>query len=405
MLRGLHRYPNIRHLVIHGEDPRAIGEALLALWQHGFDTDGRISGPRGRLSPELDEAAVDALRSYVQLWDWRGRSSAELAAGLQDLPALPTEREPHALPNPVIPERTVFTSRQTTYPMFSSDAGDSWLQLLNLAFAVGTEKQTPDGERIAEALNAVVTIETPELEDGEHEKKEDIFPTFLDFNQEDFDRLDPLAYQERLHDWNGIDQQQAVCDRFHESLDTRLGTMLFLEPSDDASEGIALDLISVTFNAVDRKLFGSFVLRSADLYTDWPLAAMALLRLQCQMAERLDLDVGSVTFIIHSAYLYERDWERSLQTLKENFKRPLPLHVDPSGLFLFGNDEGEARAMLLDHDASTIFWEGAFGDPEDLSWYIVDTMPWLHPQHIRYVGQECAALMRAMKEGEDYLQG
>jgi hypothetical protein len=61
--------------------------------------------------------------------------------------------------------------------------------------------------------------------------------------------------------------------------------------------------------------------------------------------------------------------------------------------------------MLLDHDASTIFWEGAFSDPEDLSWYIVDTMPWLHPQHIRYVGQECAALMRSIKEGEDYLQG
>jgi hypothetical protein len=61
--------------------------------------------------------------------------------------------------------------------------------------------------------------------------------------------------------------------------------------------------------------------------------------------------------------------------------------------------------MLLNHDASEIFWEDAFASPEDLSWYIVDVMPWLLPQHIRYVGQECAALMRAMKEGECYLQG
>ena len=91
--------------------------------------------------------------------------------------------------------------------------------------------------------------------------------------------------------------------------------------------------------------------------------------------------------------------------LKEFFERPLPLHVDPSGVFLFGNDGGEARAMLLDHDASSIQWEEAFSDPEDLSWYIVDVMPWLLPQHIRYVGQECASLMRAIREGGCYEQG
>ena len=61
--------------------------------------------------------------------------------------------------------------------------------------------------------------------------------------------------------------------------------------------------------------------------------------------------------------------------------------------------------MLLDHDAGTIFWEEAFSSPQELSWYIVDAMPWLLPQHIRYVGQECAALMRAMQESECYLQG
>ena len=79
--------------------------------------------------------------------------------------------------------------------------------------------------------------------------------------------------------------------------------------------------------------------------------------------------------------------------------------VREEGVFLFGNDGGKARAMLLNHDASEILWEDAFSDPEDLSWYIVDVMPWLLPQHIRYVGQECAALMRSMREKECYLQG
>jgi hypothetical protein len=147
------------------------------------------------------------------------------------------------------------------------------------------------------------------------------------------------------------------------------------------------------------------VLRSEDLYTDWPLEATTLIRLQREVAKRTGLEAGAATFIIHSAHLYDRDWDRAERILKESFKRPLPLQVDPSGIFLFGNSGGKATAMLLDHSASTIFWEEGFSDPEDLSWYIIDTMPWLLPQHMRYVGQECASLMRAIREGECYEQG
>jgi hypothetical protein len=404
LLRGLHRYPNIRHLIICGDDRNATGEALLALWQHGLEKSGRLPGPRGILSSELDATAIDALRSYVKVLDWRDKAPAEIASGIVDLPLLAAEREAQMLANPVIPERKTFLSRKTTFPIFSSDVGDSWLQLLNLALRIGTAKRASDGERLAEALNAVVTIETPVLEDGENKGSEE-FQDFLDFNRDDFDRIYFPYYTERIGDRGGRNQLEAVCDRLKKSLDSRSGTAIFSEPADMAASNGASNLISATLNAIDEKLFGSFVLRSADLYTDWPLEAMALRRLQGQMAERLGLELGSATFIIHSAYLYERDWNRATQVLKESFKRPLPLHVDPSGVFLFGNDNGKARAMLLNHDASVIMWEDAFSDPEDLSWYIVDVMPWLSPQHIRYVGQECAALMRAMREKECYLQG
>lgn len=402
MLRGLCLHPNIRHLVICGEDRNATGESLLALWQHGLDAGGLLPGARGSLSAELDTAAVNALRSDVQIWDWRTRPLSEVAGNILDLPSLTPEREPKTLPNPEIPGRKVYHSRRTTFPIFSSDVGDSWLQLLNLVLKIGTDKRTAEGERISEALNAVVTIDTPELEDGEKPNMEDVFPTFFDFNREDFDRIHEV--QDRFA-WSGSDQLEAVCDRLKKSSDTRSGTLVFLEASQLANSETSSGLLSATFNIVDEKLFGSFVLRSADLYTDWPIEALALVRLQCQTAKRLGFAMGSATFMIHSAHLYERDWNRSLRVLKEHFKRPLPLHVDPSGIFLFGNDGGKATAMLLAHDASQIFWEEGFSDPEDLSWFIVDTMPWLLPQHIRYVGQECAALMKAMKDGECYLQG
>jgi hypothetical protein len=381
LLRELCLHTNVRHLVIVGDDLRATGQALLDLWQEGLGEQGRLPGSRGSFPADLDVASLDTLRGYVAAWDHRGEPLAEAAKRISELPALSREVEPRSLPTPVIPERKVFLSRKTTFPIFSNDVGDAWLQLLNLTLRVGTEQETAGGERLAEALNAVVTLEAPSGEEA--------FPAFLDFNRDDFDRYYRL---------------DAACDRLTASLDTNSGGMAFLEPQDLAGPNTP-NLVSATFNSLDQKLFGSFVLRSADVYSDWPLEAMALLRLQREVAERVGLESGPATFVLHAACLHERDWARALRVLDEHFKRPLPLQVDPSGIFLFGNDGGQARAMLLDHDANTILWEQAFSDPEDLSWYIVDVMPWLLPQHIRYVGQECASLMRAIREGECYEQG
>jgi thymidylate synthase len=409
LLRGLHLHPKIRHLVICGDDPRATGEALRALWKEGLDEGSHLPGSRGSLSAEFDDTAIDVLRNSVRASDLRGKSLDDVASAIRDLPndlgahGEPVNRESRAFPNPPISERTPFLSRKTSFPIFSSDVGDGWLQLMNLVLRIGTEKQTSGGERIAEALNAIVTIETPVLEDGALQVEG--FPDFFDFNSDDFDRFIVPFYAERLRGSGGIDQLEAVCNRLKESLDTRAATIVFVEPNDVASASPLPDLISATFNVIDRKLFGSFVLQSVDVYTNWPLEAMVLIDLQRQIATRLGLETGSSTFIIHSAHLRDRDWDRSQRVLKESFKRPRPLHVDPSGVFMFGNDGGKPRAMLLNHDASHIMWEEAFENPEDLSWYIVDVMPWLHPQHIRYVGQECAALMHAIREKECYLQG
>jgi len=188
---------------------------------------------------------------------------------------------------------------------------------------------------------------------------------------------------------------EMVCDRLKGRLAEQSVPAVQLSPN----------TLSASFDVVDGTLFGSFVIRSIDVFSDWPLEAMALSRLHGEIADRLGLELGAATFVIHSARLHESDWARTERVLAENFRRPLPLQVDHSGVFLFGNDGGQARAMLLDHDAATIYWEDAFDTPEQLSWYIVDTMPWLLPQHIRYVGQECSTLKRAIQEGACYEQG
>ena len=261
-------------------------------------------------------------------------------------------------------ERKVYLSRKTSFPLFCPDAGDSWLQLLNLVLRIGSETRGADGRR-AEALSVMVTVGLPVIaEDLEVEvaKPED-FPSVFELSREDFER----HYHAR-------------------------------SSSGDAPPG-------ARFDEIDGALFASFVLGAIDVYADWPLEVLSLLRQHAEEADRRGLEPGAATIVIQSARLHERDWERAEKRLAEHFRRPLPLQVDHSGVFLFGNDGGKARAMLLDHEARTIFWEDAFETTEELSWYIVDAMPWLLPQHIRYVGQECSTLKRAIQEGACYDQG
>ncbi len=321
------------------------------------------------------------------------------------------------------PEPITFPSRKTTFPLFAKELGDGWLQLLNLTLRCGTVKGTSEGNRLAEVLNPVVTVELT----GEASGQEEALPPFFDFTADEFEASNRrftspsgaedggYTYAERLQCWPSssqkadgpepMNQLERAIERLKMSHDTRSGTLVLLGPTDLDGLNDAPSIVSVTFNIVDEQLYGTYVLRSEDVHSAWPLDALCLVRLQREVAERIGIPVASATFIMHSAHIYEQDWDRAWKTLDQWFERPLPLQTDPSGLFLFGLDEGRARGMLITHEADAVLWEGEFSSPEDLSWYIVDVMPWLSPQHLRYIGQECASMMRALQEGEEYVQG
>jgi tetrahydromethanopterin S-methyltransferase subunit A len=370
LLRGLLHEPGIGHVVLAGDDEAVVAESLLALWKEGLDEAGCIAGSRGRLADDLDAAAIDSLRETVQITDLRGRPPIEIAEAIAELPEASGHRDPRDPAAVEIPDRKVFLSRKTTFPIFSNGVADSWLQLLNLVMRIGAER-TAEGERVAQVMNAVVTVGLPviaedlEVEDWQEPAE---FADFLEFNQPDFERYYGLVTTASL-------------------AETVPG------------------LVSTHHEETDGQLFGSFVLRAVDVHTEWPLQALALIRLHHETARNQGLEPGAVTFVIHAARLRDADWARAERILAESFKRPLPLQVDHSGIFLFGADKGRARAMLLDHEAGDIYWEDAFDTCEELSWYIVDAMPWLLPQHIRYVGQECSTLKRAIQEGACYEQG
>jgi thymidylate synthase len=342
----------------------------------------------------------------------------EVGRDIGDIPYLAQEMEARSFPPIDIPQQTTFPSRKTSFPILAEEVGDGWLQLLNLIMHCGTAKGTRNGDRLTEVLNAIVTIKLT----GEEE-----FPIYFDFGTDEFEVYyrhfyslsrpedADYTYGERLQNWswfnqetNGmeqVNQMERTIDRLQRSHDTKSGTTVLLGPNDLDMLDDAPCVVLVTFNIVDKRLYGTYVIRSDDIYNAWPFNALSLIRLQREVAKRIGIPVDSATFISHSAHLYERDWDRALAKLDEWFKRPLPLQSDPSGLFFFGVENGRARALFVNHEADKVLWEGESSDPEELIRNIVDTMPWLTAQHMRYLGEEAVRLTLALRENVPYEQG
>jgi thymidylate synthase len=317
------------------------------------------------------------------------------------------------------PQQTTFPSRKTVFPLIASEVGDGWLQLINLVTHCGTVKGTRSGDRLAEVLNAILTIKLT--------NEEGSLPPCFDFGADEFEiyyghfvslsRPEDVGYTygERLQNWSWfnhetnsmeqVNQLERTIARLESSHDTKGGTMVLLGPTDLDRLDDAPSVVSVTFNIVDERLYGAYVIRSDDIYNAWPFNALSLTRLQREVSKRIGIPVDSATFISHSAHIYERDWDKASAKLDEWFKRPLPFEADCTGLFFFSVENGVAKALFVSPEVDRVLWEGESSEPEDLIRYIVDTMPWLAAQHIRYLGEEGAKLARALKEGVPYEQG
>jgi len=317
------------------------------------------------------------------------------------------------------PQQTTFPSRKTVFPLIASEVGDGWLQLINLVTHCGTVKGTKSGDRLAEVLNAVVTVKLASTEGT--------IPPCFDFGADEFEAYyehfissSPpqdvdYTYGERLQNWSWFNQEsnrmeqvnqlERTIARLESSHDTKGGTIVLFGPTDLDRLDDAPGIVSVTFNIVDERLYGTFVIRGDDIYNAWPFNALSLTRLQTEVSKRIGIPVDSATFISHSAHIYERDLDKARAKLDECFKRPLPFEADCSGLFFFSAENGVAKALFVTPEVDTVLWEGESPEPEDLIRHIVDTMPWLAAQHIRYLGEEGAKLARALKEGVPYVQG
>lgn len=446
LLRGLWLHPQIRHLVVWGQDLSSTGEALLKLWRAGLGLDGTIPGFGWSIYPEIERAAVDALRADVSILDWRGVARSDIDRMIENtIEYHPPTRSVRTFPAIAVPDQQTLPSRGTAFPIYVDDVGEGWIQLLNAVMSCGTVKGTRKEDRLAEILNAVVVIDgraasdpMPECFDFDLPYFESQYHEFISPNKPE--GVD-YSYGERLQNWlwlrqatgtttqvrpgssSGVDpraqadgtemraiaasvnQLAQVKRRLSASRDTKRASAVLLGPTDMDELDDAPCLSMLTFNVVGDRLFGSYVIRSNDIYAAWPFNALSLVRLQREIAEEIGLTPGPSTVISHSAHIYQRHWNAALDKCAQWLRRPLSFTPDPAGDFAFTIDDGVVRAQLMSPDGAQILWEREAKNPQLLMRDIVYAMPWLNRDHILYLGQEAQKLSDALRHGAPYAQG
>ena len=416
LLRGLGELPYVTTVVVWGSDLTRTGEALFTLWDEGAENGHRVPQFGWRLDPLVDRDSIDRFRREVNLVDARSVPLDDLAWFLRELPRRDLVRRGVIFPPVKLPERATFPSRGGFVQLFASDPADGWIQVQRLLTRCGSERQTRKGERLDHLFDVKVVMPVP--------VEEVIGPPF-DFSPADFEAYytdfispDPpppgidYRYGQRMQNWRNHDQLEEVIARLRKSPDTKRATVVFLDPTDLEELEDAPCLALGTFCIQDGVLSSSWVIRSNDMYSGWPFNILSLLRVHRLVAEGVGVSpLGHASFLSQNAQIYEHHLpavEENLAkwgSVPEDFGPEYCFDPDPAGNFIFEVVDGQVRMTMTNPEGDQVLVEMEHEDPSALIGWIVEAMPQLSRQHIRYLGAEQEKLRRTLEEGVSYIQG
>lgn len=402
LVRNILARPTIRTLALCGRDLTGSGAALVALLEHGIDSEHRIGGVAAatgttiRLHRELPPAAIEQMRRGVQLVDARDRVRPEAIAAL--LAELPQQPEPF-LPEPLLfpytePTAETLPAAEHGFVVRAPTVRAAYLHLLWHVLTFGRRSATGHSADQRELLD-VLTVISAEPGDPAHFSHADWMPfsraslgqrlpaggfsgylsQFLQAGQADAgvsytygDRLRAFASPpgpdrpDSPHSPDSpIDQLATIIADLRTSGHSRRAVAVLWNPAQDAGSASppCLNLVQARLRAAPAEappgslpcLHLTAYFRSHDIYRAWPSNAFGLRALQQLLIEGLapetPVQPGDLVIISHSAHVYAHDWEAA-QTLLAHHAHALrpKLLRDPRGSFVV---RLEPPAIAVEH--------------------------------------------------------
>jgi thymidylate synthase len=413
MLRNILQFPQIRYLIVCGADQSQSGEALEYLFNKG------VEGGRYVPDKSLSLEAIEQIRHNVQLVDLRptvtGLKSIEAITKhiknlLPNLAKLAPFAEPQTYPEAIPSGGKPLSSEISGFRVEGRTVAETWLELMKMVMRFGQIKPTEYSQKQRELLNtvAVVTEEDPD---------DLFFAPYLPFSREDLDAYYPqvlsaikpegvsYTYGERLRKFgdNQIDQVERMKLRLRETLNTRRATAVTWLAEVDTVSTNPPCLLEVSAAVQSDKLHLTARFRSHDIYTAWVQNTFALRRLQKEIADSVNLPLGTITIISHSAHIYEDKWDFALDTVLSFENKKWEWKSDPRGYFVITLENNLIKAQHATLDGFTPYlFEGS--SARQICLQIAREKLASLDEHYAYIGRELMKAEIALKLGINYTQ-
>lgn len=421
--------PNIRHVILVGNDKSGSREVLVNFFAKGIE-DGFVAGTDCRVPAGIPLEDLEDLRANVTLHDIVDRVSdlsdpAQYAAAINAvLATIVDDKPPYAVPRayekPVIVADS-FPSEQSGIVVRGQYVGEVWVKALRAVYDYGRTDRlgasdTSAKMRTVNNLVCVVSDENPNAP-----RMEEYFRFDENYLRSYYDEICTpkipegveYTYGSRLRAWKGkggevIDQVADMITVLREKpyravafAQTWIVEGELTRKGTGKNEGSPC-LISVQPFVVDGKVSLTAYIRTNDIFRAWPLNAFGLRKLQKIIADGAGLPMGVFTTVSCSAHIYGDNWQDTKEII-EKYGQKTNCFFDARGYYAISLKEGKIHAehfspdsqFLKAYDATTA---REIDDAINSSQHPVDSY------HSSYLGEELMKAEVALRLGIEYVQ-
>lgn len=193
--------------------------------------------------------------------------------------------------------------------------GEAWLKAMNLVMSEG-EYINDEDIMLKEIRNLYITIDDVSEEDniivkyGDKDRIELMKKKYFTCGLVGNYKIDYGSY---IFNNNGINQFEWLCQRLKNKPESKSATISLHRAGEDKLTCLSL----LDFKLRDNKIDMTAVYRSQNIYSSHLGNIIALRKLQKNLANEINAEVGKVELIALSAHIYEYDYEKANSILSK----------------------------------------------------------------------------------------
>lgn len=354
LIRNLLTNKHITDIVLVGVDLNHCKQTLNDFFNNGTnDQNYIISKINSKLHKEIPKTSLDNLRKNIKLHDLTNiKDHEEITKYIQKIKKQKPYGNYEEFEEPTLITPQSYPSLQTGFKITKKYIYEAWIEILRTLNKFGTIKESQYGDKQKEliSLMTIITNEDPNnikwSENFNFTKKdlENYIPQVTTKNK--YEELD-YTYGQRLMDHEKTNQIENMIEELKKESYSRRAIAFTWNVKKDYKNPKCPCLNLVQSIIQKNELHLTCYFRSNDLYDAWPRNAFALRKLQETICKKTKTDMGNLIIISNSAHIYERNFKKSIDIVKEeDSKNNNILNKDPNGSIII---ETKDNKIIVTH--------------------------------------------------------